>query len=1384
MVEAGGNAALQAGEALKLQGAGIEAGGDAVLSGRDVTLDAQKVDNGGSQNATGTRIDVGGDLEVTARNDVTVIGSSAKAGGALDVTAGNGSVSVVTTDVTRRTDDGYSKTVTTTQQESQLVAGGNASIKADKDVLISGSSIDSGGDASIDAGRNVNISAAQDSGSVVFGTNSGQSTTHSGSQITAKGDVSVSAGGKGEGDLAIIGSGIAADKSVDLKAAGNVTIAEARDSESYDFHAKSGDNATTDATLDREMAAGSSISGKTGVAIDSGKDTTISASKVQAGDKDNKADLAIRTGGDLIVSSGKDIVDEEIKSKSKDFLSSRGWSYDAYDETTVASELGASGNVKLDAGRNVAIAGSTVTAGDSIAIEGDSVSIIGAQETHELETAQKSSGLGAGSGGGFYSIWGKEEKSNKQSSTLNVGSQLSAGTDVIVKARDTDVNIVGSGIDAGNDIVLDAARDVNILPGAESQASEEIEKRSGFGIQLSSSNSGASIGIGYGKVSDETRQSAETNAVSMLTAGRDLTINAGRDANLQAAQIEAERDVAVLAGRDVNLLSAQDQTNYQHLHEEFFAGVSLSVSSGLVSAAENIQSAASGLGNSAGLYSAAPTALAAINAYKTLDSIAKDQLSLASASLTAGFTYEKNENAAGVSSPVVTTVRAGRAVAIEATSGDLTGHGTQIAAGYDHDGNPTVSNDPNTGNVLLSAGHNIALESAQATSESSSKSTSAGASLGIGVEIGGPNGGGFGPTGSASASKGKVDETIVTQLNSHVMGTGAVALNSGNDTALKGAVVSGNTVIANVGGNLDIVSRQDTAAYSEKTAGASISLSPSGKLSGGASTGKIKGDYANVSEQSGIIAGGGGYHVAAGGTVNLQGGVIASTADPANNELSARALTFSNIENTSSASTSGYGVVLGPGGLPLPVVDTPVRQEDHGVALATLSPGKLTLSDQKQDLASLNTDLSKANTQAEFYDIEKLKRRQESAAAVSQLLNMAIGEISQKLGFADGSPEKIALHAAAGALTAVVSGGNVGLGAFAGGTQELMGAVIGKALMDNPNLMQEERNALSQWAAVLVGMAVGGNQGAATALDAESFNRQLHLEEARLIAANAARYAVQQGYCASVDSCSSDAVDLAVADLSTQALKQVDISGAHFPQNDAASAFLDSIAPKGSIPGLCNAGSVACSQVYFHASGDVYRDSSINADFFPSVVRFYNLASEVYNREHVNPIDIADSLMRQAELITSVRAASAGVDQAVLPWDVFNGIFGGIGGPFAIKQRVAEREAMSRETIRDGKVKSISDLTLNLTKLPSTGGRTTQYQNTGGFAQALADFDSLGLANIQLIKMKDGGTGWWGTLPDGRKVVARPGSSENRPGFVSQPTLEIQGPDGPVKIRY
>ncbi|MCO6181120.1 hemagglutinin repeat-containing protein, partial [Ciceribacter sp. RN22] len=455
---------------------------------------------------------------------------------------------------------------------------------------------------------------------------------------------------------------------------------------------------------------------------------------------------------------------------------------------------------------------------------------------------------------------------------------------------------------------------------------------------------------------------------------------------------------------------------------------------------------------------------------------------------------------ASSTSPVPTTLRSGGSVAIVAEEGSITGHGVQIAAGFDASGNPVATTDPSVGNILLSAGEEIALYSAQGSSSTGFSATSSGAGFGIDLGTGLP-------VASGSHATGEGDGTGVYNLNSHVTGTGTVVINSGADTVLKGAVVSGETVIANVGGDLKIESVQDTAAYDEKSLGISAGFGPSG-LSGGVNKGTVTGDFANVGEQSGIVAGSGGYHVAVEGGVDLIGGVIASTDTTGNSSLSADHLTFSDLENRSSASTSNIGLSAS---LPLsgsdaanapldglaisPAVGQPAMESDGGTARATLTPGTLSLSNQTQDLASLNTNLSKANTQVEIYDIEELKAKQRNAAALSELLNIGVGTLSEKLGFDEGSPEKVALHAAVGALTAELAGGNAATGALAGGASEIANGVLAKVLAANPNLNEAQKAAITQWVAAAVGAAVGGELGAATALDNVNYNYLYHSEQ-------------------------------------------------------------------------------------------------------------------------------------------------------------------------------------------------------------------------------------------------------------------------------------------------
>ncbi|WP_157456661.1 T7SS effector LXG polymorphic toxin [Carnobacterium maltaromaticum] len=79
-----------------------------------------------------------------------------------------------------------------------------------------------------------------------------------------------------------------------------------------------------------------------------------------------------------------------------------------------------------------------------------------------------------------------------------------------------------------------------------------------------------------------------------------------------------------------------------------------------------------------------------------------------------------------------------------------------------------------------------------------------------------------------------------------------------------------------------------------------------------------------------------------------------------------------------------------------------------------------------------------------------------------------------------------------------------------------------------------------------------------------------------------------------------------------------------------------------------------------------------------------------------------------------------------------------------------------------------------------TRGKTTQWIKGGDFTTALKDFKNLGITNIVEIQTTYG-IGYVGILPDGRKIMVRPGSS----AVLNYPTLEIINFDKTkIKIRY
>ncbi|AVA26074.1 hemagglutinin repeat-containing protein [Rhizobium sp. NXC24] len=1118
-VSAGGNVQLAADNSdLNLQGASVKAGGSAQLSGNNVTLGAVKVDNGGQQNATGARVTAGGNLAIAANNDVNVIGSSAKSGGNLSVTANNGAVNVVSTDVARRTNDGYTKTAGTDQQASQLSADGNLQINANTGVLISGSDLTAKGDVGLTSNGDINVTTSQNQSSSTFGKNSASSLTHNGSTITAGGDLVA----KSNNDINVIGSTMAADGTLGLQAKNNVTIAEATDSATLDVKSstkKSGFLGSTKENasghLETTTEVGSSVSGKGNVTIISGGDTTVSASKVTAGDVTHTSDLNIQTVGNLIVTAGKDTETENDKSKRKGFLRSGSSSYDAYNETTVGSQLSASGDVNLDAGKAAAIVGSKVNADGSLNVSGESVSIIGAQENHQSDSQRKDSGLFVGSGGGFISLYGKNEKQGEQSSTDNVGSTLSAGQDVNLTAKATDVNIMGSSVSADQDINLSAARDVNVTPGAESSSQSEQQKKSGFGLAFSTGGGGFSIGIGAQSTKDSSAEQSDTNAMSTLSAGRDLNVSAGRDVNFQATSASAERDVNLFAKNDINLLSANDVTNYQEVHEKTFAGVTLTVSSKVGKAAQSIYNSAERLSDSGGVNAVTNTAIAALGFYQGYEDLksanqqlnSKDGLAL-DVSLSAGISHQQSSSSSSSTTPVVTNIRAGRSITMAAQDGSITSDGAQISAGYGKDGLPTVSSDPLTGDIFLSAQNgDINLNAATGTSDSSSSNSSWSAGIGVGFSCGTKSGcDKTGVYASASYGEGGSGTTTVTHTNTHVDGTGDVTILT-NDLLLKGATVAGNSVTADVK-NLTIESQVDTGKASANQLNLSGSIG-TGSFSVSGVTQNASGDAAMVSEQSGIHAGAGGLDINVAGQTSLIGGLITSGAAADQNHFATGTLTVADIDTHSTWKAETYGGSIGTSGLS---IAPPVKDGENktGQALSAIGGNiGITITDpthQVLDIATIRRDTENTNTSLpSLPDLQNILRNQYKTQAdlqeAQKTMAGLVGTIADQLEaqalaarhpedaayWEEGGAGRALLHAIGGGLLGGVNGWEGALkGALGGAASTLLAPAIAdlvKGMLKDSTLSAADKQTLATLLGASLSAAaggiVGGGEGAA-----------------------------------------------------------------------------------------------------------------------------------------------------------------------------------------------------------------------------------------------------------------------------------------------------------------
>ncbi|WP_157660845.1 hemagglutinin repeat-containing protein [Burkholderia ubonensis] len=776
-----------------------------------------------------------------------------------------------------------------------LQSGGLMSLKTENNIDLTSANVKAGS-LQLDAGKDLILDTATKTNTRVSrdGATSVVTTLGPTAKLDVAGDASIVTGGnfqQNAGNLLVggnLGMNVGGDWDLGAVQTGEHKIVQRA-------------NGVSNTDINKVTGSTVTVGGQSSIGI--GGDLTAKGAQIDLGQ------------GGTIAAKGNVTLGAASSTSTVNSNSSGSDSHGSYAETLHTSDQSLTGTT-LTSGQNLAIAsGKDITVkGSSISLDKGTASLLAvgdvnvesATETHVLNSHETHSHSGVLSGS-------KVASGVDQTATYNQASTISADGVTIASGRD--INVIGSAIAATDDATLKAARDVNIKTSQDTVQSSTYYEKKETGLL---SNGGLSVTIGSRSMTDRQQSSTVTNNASSIgSLNGNLSIEAGNNVNGTAAILHAGNDVDV-TGKSVKLDSAYDTMSQAQQQQYRQAGVTVGLSSPVLAAVQTGKQMVEAAGKTKGdarltALAAATTGLAAKNAYDaTGGGNPATTAKSVGINISLGASKSDSQSQAQASTAVGSTVSAGRNVSITATGAGTDSNidviGSTISAG---------------GNTKLAADGKVNLQAAESTS--SQHSTNSGGSAGIGVSIGFGQQSGIAFTAGVAGNRGNANGDSAAWTNTHVTAGNTLTIQSGGDTNLKGAVASGKQVVANVGGNLNVESLQDTDHYDSKQQSAGVSVSVcvppicygSSSVSGNISQQKMHSDYAAVAEQSGIKAGDGGYQVDVKGNTDLKGGVIASSDKAVQDgvsSLTTASLTYSDIQNHASYDASSVGISGGYGG--------------------------------------------------------------------------------------------------------------------------------------------------------------------------------------------------------------------------------------------------------------------------------------------------------------------------------------------------------------------------------------------------------------------------------------------------------------------------------------
>ncbi len=765
-------------------------------------------------------ITAGDSLGLKSGNDINITGAKLSAGGNLGIDAGHNvavnSNQVVTADAQSGFKNGWQKITatsdsTTSNQGSEIIAGGNVALQAGHDLQLTASSVSAGNNTVLAAGNDISLNTAATEQNTTQGKNETHSTGVDRTSLTSGGDLTINAGR----DLTSQAAALAAEGDIGLQAGRDINLeAEATTSGNSEHGSKK--------TVINETVRqhGTEITGKGSASLSAGRDITSRASEITADEN-----LSLKAGRDVNITTAteSDYAFREETKTSKGFLSKKT-THNVQENSASnekASQLSGK-NVSVNAGNDLTLEGSSIAGDTGVALSaGHDFNLLAAadtQSTYSLKEVKKS-GL---SSGGMGISYGKQSAKSEYNGakvtqsdarslvgTANGAVTITAGNNALIKGSD----VVAGG---NNGDINVTAKNIAVLSGQDQvrESYKQESKSSGMGLQLTGTlidtvrnlrdamnqNSsvyaqakavgnefGASamdapdVGMTYHRSSSKASQTSESvyQSGSSLTGGGNVSLTARGEAGngnilVAGSSVSAGKAAALQATGNIDVVTEADSqrmtSDSRSKQKDFTSTVSAGAMARMVGDSPNNGAPASPIG------------------------LGREQ---------------QNSDATYLTQH--TSSITGNSVSLNSDKGDITVSGSTLT------GKQSVSLTANQGSVSLNTG------------EDRQNVTARGSSTTIG-SLGGDGYSGTIGWGSSAWNKANTGSQQNNLRSGVVSEQGNVSISAGKDVTLQGADVYAGNRLDIDGQNIQLTTSQDSskASSASKSAQYGVTVQMSG----------------------------------------------------------------------------------------------------------------------------------------------------------------------------------------------------------------------------------------------------------------------------------------------------------------------------------------------------------------------------------------------------------------------------------------------------------------------------------------------------------------------------------------------------------------------------